>query len=566
MKTTARHLIILQASVLAGLVLCIVLLSLVPPVSRDALIHHLTVPKIYLRHGVLHEIPFMFYSYFPMNVTLLYMIPLAFGNDIAPKFIHFSFAVATASLIYLYLRERVGKGYALFAVLLFLSVPIIIKLSITVYVDLGLAFFTFGGVYALLKWMEDEFRLRYLFVAALCCGLALGTKYSGLIVFFLLTLFTPFLYSRCMKERAETITLLRNTFIFTFVALLTFSPWMARNYIWKGNPIYPLYDGFFNPPANTAQETTGSLADGEEADTPPEINHFTYRAIKYGEPTWYILLLPLRIFFEGEDFSPDKFDGRMTPALLILPSFAFIRPAYDTLQVRREKKALMAFSVFFLLFVLFTAVVRVRYFVPMVPCLAVLSAFGAKNLIEGIREYRGKTVRRRIAWGGLGCIMLYFTVIPVNYLHEQFQYIKPFGYLSGSVSRDEYITRLRPEYAAIQYINRQTPKDSRILFMFIGNRAYYCERDFLFEARDRKYSILKELLQEAKQPYDLYSGLKKLGITHILIRYEMFDKWLQLDLSPILQQKLKFYFHHYVQRRFSYGGYGVFELLTVAPS
>ncbi|NER08141.1 MAG: hypothetical protein F6K17_39160 [Okeania sp. SIO3C4] len=46
----------------------------------------------------------------------------------------------------------------------------------------------------------------------------------------------------------------------------------------------------------------------------------------------------------------------------------------------------------------------------------------------------------------------------------------------------------------------------------------------------------------------------------------MFDRWLQLELSPILRQKLKFYIRHYFQRRFSYGGYGVFELLPVTPS
>ena len=78
---------------LSVLICCIIILSLVPPVSKDALTHHLAVPKLYLKHGGIYEIPDILFSYYPMNLELLYMIPLYFDNDIVPKFIHFSFAL-----------------------------------------------------------------------------------------------------------------------------------------------------------------------------------------------------------------------------------------------------------------------------------------------------------------------------------------------------------------------------------------------------------------------------------------------------------------------------------------
>jgi len=34
--------------------------------------------------------------------------------------------------------------------------------------------------------------------------------------------------------------------LFLFIALLFFSPWMIRNYVWTNNPIFPLYDHWFN--------------------------------------------------------------------------------------------------------------------------------------------------------------------------------------------------------------------------------------------------------------------------------------------------------------------------------
>ena len=121
-------------------VISIGILGSAPPVDRDSLTHHLYVPKLYLKHGGIYEIPAVEFSYFPMNIDLLYAAALYFGNDILPKYIHFAFALLTAWLIFRYLKYRLNTLYASFGILLFLSIPIIVKLSITAYVDLGLIF------------------------------------------------------------------------------------------------------------------------------------------------------------------------------------------------------------------------------------------------------------------------------------------------------------------------------------------------------------------------------------------------------------------------------------------
>ncbi|MBA3013167.1 MAG: hypothetical protein FP812_23445 [Desulfobacula sp.] len=73
------------------LLLLIAILCLVPPISRDALVHHLAIPKIYISQTRIIELPCMIYSYFPMNLEILFGIALYLGSDIAPKFIHFFF-------------------------------------------------------------------------------------------------------------------------------------------------------------------------------------------------------------------------------------------------------------------------------------------------------------------------------------------------------------------------------------------------------------------------------------------------------------------------------------------
>ena len=333
-----------------GVAICsVLLLSLVPPVSRDALVHHLNVPKLYLENGKIYEIPNMPFSYYPMNLDLLYMIPLYFGNDIIPKFLHFAFALMTAFLIFNYLKRRINKTYALFGAAFFLSLPIIIKLSITAYVDLGLIFFSTASVLLLLKWVERGFRLRYLILSAVFCGLAIGTKLNGLISCFLLTLFVPFLVSRYSTEKKpHFFKTIGFGVLFLLVTLLVFSPWMARNYHWKGNPVYPLYDKWFNPPSPTSMEIEANRA---EKKVP--IGLFGYRSLQYGETWWQIALLPVRVFFEGEDGRPQFFDGKLNPFLLFLPIFAFWRNREGNPNVRREKKSVPGF---------FGSVFRLRLF------------------------------------------------------------------------------------------------------------------------------------------------------------------------------------------------------------
>ena len=66
---------------LVGFFISTFLLASVPPVDRDALTHHLFVPKLWLQHGGIYEIPEIPFSYYPMNLDLLYLLPLWLDFD-----------------------------------------------------------------------------------------------------------------------------------------------------------------------------------------------------------------------------------------------------------------------------------------------------------------------------------------------------------------------------------------------------------------------------------------------------------------------------------------------------
>lgn len=541
--------------ILAGLIASILILCWVPPVSKDALVHHLTIPKMYLKHGGIYEIPSMPFSYYPMNLDLLYMIPLYFGNDIVPKFIHFGFALLTAWLIFHYLQRKMNTVYALLGAIFFLSVPIIIKLSITVYVDLGVIFFSTASLLLLMKWIESRFQVRFLIFSAILCGLAMGTKYNALIIFFLLTLFVPFVASRYTKgKKPGFIRSAGYGTLFLFIALLLFSPWMVKNYRWKNNPIYPLYNQWFNPP----HASPNNIISGEGAK---KINHgiFTFRSIIYHETWWQIALLPLRIFFQGKDGNPQYFDGKLNPFLLFLPVFAFYRIREGPQDLRNEKKILLAFAILFFGFAFFSSVMRMRYISPIIPPLVILSVFGLKNIFEVVRALHTNTAKRL----GLGLLFLMLTfsfTLNAYYVISQFRYVDPLNYLNGTLSRDDYISKYRHEYPAMQYVNKHLPSDAVILFIFLGKRGYYC---------DRKYVLgegkLGQLVEKSNDPKEVFSELNGIGITNLLINYDIFQKWVKNNLTKEKQGVLKQFFEKYVKLLYYKDGFGVSALRNCFP-
>ena len=465
-------------------IISIVILASVPPVSRDALTHHLAIPKLYLKHGGFYEIPDVEFSYYPMNLDLLYMIPLYFGNDIIPKYIHFTFALLTSLLIFCYLQKRLDSLYALLGVIFFLSLPIILKLSITVYVDLGLIFFSTAALIYLFKWMNNDYKVKFLLLSAVCCGLALGTKYNGLILYFLLTLLIVFLHARHSAATTQSQwKALSCGVAFMLVASAVFSPWAIRNYLWTHNPIYPLHNSWFNGDRADSSDAIAETSSGDAIKkqnleikrSSSELRHFAIRKIIYKEQWWEVALIPLRIFFQGEDDDPKLFDGRLNPFLFFLPILAFFNFKNDSTKRRREKLILLVFSVLYIFFVFFQTDMRIRYIAPVIPPLIILSVMGLYNTLIYIQD-RWPGTKGRIAFGSAVTAVLLLLMLNAHYVVAQFHYVKPMSYLSGELPRDDYITRYRGEYPAIQFINRQLPPTAHLLALGLGNRIYYSDR------------------------------------------------------------------------------------------
>lgn len=527
------------------LVFSIIVLASVPPVSRDALTHHLAVPMLYVERGGIYEIPQIRFSYYPMNLDYLYLIPLYFGNDIFPKYIHFAFALATALLLFQYLKPRLNTEYALFGALFFLSIPVVVKLSIIVYVDLGLIFFSTASILYLLMWIEKGFQLKYLILSSISCGLALGTKYNGLVVFFLLTLFVPFVYLRSASSgKSRQMKGLAYGAIFFAVALLVFSPWMIKNMLWTDNPFFPLYDDWFNP--KRIQPAVSSASSGW--------NHFSIRHFIYKDSWWEIALTPIRIFFFGEDGKPKFFDGKLNPFLFILPFFSFLNISGVPAVIKTQKKILLSFSILFLFFVFFARDMRIRWISPIIPPLVILSTFGLNNLSQLLSEYCPVNLykMRRFFIAAAASFVLFLNAM---YISEQFRRVDPLSYITGRMDREAYIKKYRPEYSAITYANEVLPSDARIMALFLGNRRYYCRKDIFFGI-----NLFEKIVKNTTSSNEISMELAKQEVTHLLIGHSLMNKWANATFTAAEKKKLKEFFKNHMKLLLGKGGYALYEL------
>ena len=197
MNKTQKTLFTLAYAAIIGF---IIIISTVPPVSRDAQTHHLSLPKIWLTEGILSVVPEMEFSYYPQLIDLLYILPVAFDYDIAAKYIHFSFALGTALLIFLFIRRFIGSFWGLMGGVMFLTLPVILKLSVTVYVDLGLLFFSTASLFSIIIWLENTEKIRWLIIAGISSGLALSTKYSAIMSVTIMTLVFGYFYFKLYRN------------------------------------------------------------------------------------------------------------------------------------------------------------------------------------------------------------------------------------------------------------------------------------------------------------------------------------------------------------------------------
>jgi len=410
-----------------------------------------------------------------------------------------------------------------------------------------MTFFTTASVLAFVRWRDDGYRnAKWLLLSAVCIGLSAGSKYNALIAWLFLNLMIVFYYSR---DTENGLGAFKSGAVFFVIALLVVSPWYIKNYILTENPIYPLFDQVFRF-LHHAGENGANIAGTAERRWTSGV--FQRREVMFGESFLETLFIPIRMFFQGKDASTQYFDGVLNPILIIMVPFAFL-----TKNLNRDKIFFLLFSVFFLFMAYFLTVIRIRYILPLVPFLAILSVIGIKN----IAEWTGKKSSqiRRAGLIVIFAVTIIFIAFNFLYLKNYFNEIGPVKYILNQETKDEFLSRNVGSYPAMQYINKNLPNNVRIFLMFLGKRGYYLNRPYYHEKTIGMNSI-NGMVKASENKQHLQAYLQSLDCTHILMRTELVNKYLRDNF----QKKTIFRFldlvKEYWKPVYESNGYAVYKL------
>ena len=535
-------------------------LNLTPPISRDAIIHHLAIPKLWIQHGGFYEIPWADFSYFPMNINLLYVVPLLFKIDIIPKFIHMAFALATGWLIFSYLKRKYDKVWGLLGAFIFLSTPITIWLSTSAYIDLGMTFFTTASVLGFIRWRESNYGdMKWFFLAAFAMGLAVGSKYNALMAWFITNLLIMVIYVRDEDTQIEAI---KYGVLFFIITVVVASPWYLKNYILTGNPFFPLFKSFFKSlysAAPVGEIVNQSLEKGGKGS----VGFFQLRGYVYGESFWETLAIPIRMFFQGEDNSYQYFQGKLNPILILFLPFAFLKE-----KARKNNFLFLTFCLFFMIMAFFLTAKQVRYQLPVLPFLSILAVVGIKNVADLITPKKSetplKTGRKAFHYFLSATLFVSVTLLlfgNVKYLKERFDIIRPVPYLLGQESKEDFLKRHLSHYNAVAFMNAYLPEDAVVFTIYFGRRGYYLNRSY-FNHPSFGTTMLKRWVKQAADEEKFLQSIQKFDATHIAMRSDLVNKYLQNNFSQ--QEALCFIelVRKHWRMIYSENGYAVWEIKT----
>ncbi|TET34719.1 MAG: hypothetical protein E3J72_13565 [Planctomycetota bacterium] len=494
----------LPFAVLAAVSVVVALpVTLAPAFSVDALVYHLAVPKAYLAHGGILELPWNIYAYFPMNTEMFFLAAMSLGGEIAAKFVHLAFGLAAAAGIYGYARRFVSQGPATAAMAAFVTAPSVAWLLGFAYIDLVVALLIVAAVIAFTAYADGKKPERpgenkaWPLVLGIILGALIGTKYSGIPV---AALFGFMMLVLIWRRGGGAGNALKRVGIFALVAFLVGSPWLARNAVWTGNPIFP-FAGVNKPYWDEEQQR-------ELVQFVKNYGYGDSKLERYALLPWNISINSAFMYYPA-----DNYDGIIGPLLLILLPLMF--------GVRKGRNLGLAALLMlggFLLFVFTTQ--QMRFFLPWLGPLIVLGIACAE---------RAGPKFTIVALAAVCAVAITNTFISIVHVHRT----GPLHYVLGVEDRGEFLDRqLMGEHRFYREVNKLEPATLTLL-VNCGNFGYWCDRPFIHDSFIGTRTLWRAADRQ-KTSEGIRNELRKMGVTHIGMEMRYF----QVDMQRKKELKL----------------------------
>lgn len=207
--------------------------------NKDTVAYHLLGPKVWLREGVIRPVPDNSLTALPQIPETLFAVLQTIGGNRAPD-ISSCLTLGLLLLVSAGLAMRLGLNsrQAWWVAAIVGTMPAVYAGSHACFVDGLYATFVLTAT----RIAFDAQRLKEWALFGMFCGLAMGTKYTGLLALPALVICCAFLLiGRTPLDWAGSLKKLGMAFL---TALAVASPFYIRNWIFLGCPIYPPPPGY----------------------------------------------------------------------------------------------------------------------------------------------------------------------------------------------------------------------------------------------------------------------------------------------------------------------------------
>ena len=228
---------LLPAAIVATVLLVTAIGGLALPtgdMNNDTVAYHYLGPKVWLRDHLIRPVPDEILTSFPAAVETQYAALMSLGGQRAPELFALisliSILLVTAGLA---IRLGLSECGAWWTAALILTMPALYRGAYGGFLDVLFAAF----VLAAARIAFDAETPRHYALFGLLCGIAVATKYTALISFFLLILCS--LVISLWTRRQSHAALAKRLAISCAIAIAVASPFYLRNWILFGCPVYP---------------------------------------------------------------------------------------------------------------------------------------------------------------------------------------------------------------------------------------------------------------------------------------------------------------------------------------
>ncbi|MCG3203511.1 MAG: hypothetical protein KCHDKBKB_00179 [Elusimicrobia bacterium] len=228
-------------------ILCLLLccfpffMAFVPEIFYDALVYHLGLPQIFINEGRIIDTPHVYFSRSPMLIHMLYTLAVGLDGSTLAKLMNCLFLMLGVGGCFILSRKLGWEKSAPWAVVIFLSIPIVQMNSWTTAIDSAMAGVFGLAAFCLLEWRTSEKKLFWASLTGLFSGGVFAIKYPGVVVTGLMGGVLILLSLKRIRETSIFLSLI----LFALFSVITVAPWLVRNYVWTGNPVYPILSSVF---------------------------------------------------------------------------------------------------------------------------------------------------------------------------------------------------------------------------------------------------------------------------------------------------------------------------------